>query len=126
MKNEYVILVADRNPRIRNFLQRELRSEGHRVYTAESVDQLKQWFHRPSRLDALVIDPDMPGLGSKAHLSDLLSMRPKLAVIFHCLIKDGFAVRAPGRVLAFIEKSGQSVDLLKHQLRSILTESEQA
>ena len=126
MKNEHVILVADRNPRIRNFLQRELKSEGHCVYTAESVDQLKQWFYRPSRLDALVIDPDMPGLDSKTHLSDLLSMRPGLAVIFHCLIKDGFSVRAPGRVLAFIEKSGQSIDLLKQQLRTILAESEEA
>ena len=125
MNNEYVILVADRNPRIRNFLQRELGSEGHRVYTAESVDQLKQWFHRPSRLDALVIDPDMPGLGSKTHLPDLLQMRPKLAIIFHCLIKDGFEVRAPGRVLAFIEKSGQSVDLLKRKLRKILMETGQ-
>lgn len=123
MKNEYVILVVDRNPRIRNFLQRELRSEGYRVYTAESVDQLKHWFHRHSRLDALVIDPDMPGLGTKVQLDDLLPTRPKLAVIFHCLIKDGFALRAPGRALAFIEKSGESVDQLKHQLRTILAES---
>ena len=123
MKNEHIILVADRNPRIRNFLQRELRCEGHRVYTAESVDQLKQWFHRPSRLDALVIDPDMPGLGSKVDLADLLSLKPGLAVIFHCLIKDGFAIRAPGRVLTFVEKSGQSVDQLKHQLRTILMET---
>jgi DNA-binding NtrC family response regulator len=126
MKDEYVILVADRNPRIRNFLQRELKAEGHRVYMAESVDQLKQWFHRPTRLDVLVIDPDMPGLGSKIDLADLMAMRPNLAVIFHCLIKDGFSIRAPGRVLAFIEKSGQSVDLLKDQLRTILAETRQA
>ena len=33
MENEYVILVADRNPRIRTFLQRELESEGQsRLY----------------------------------------------------------------------------------------------
>ncbi len=119
MENEYVILVADRNPRIRTFLQRELESEGHRVYTAESVDQLKKWFHRPSRLDALVIDPDMPGLGTSTHLADLLAMRPQLSVIFHCMIRDGFALRTPGRVLAFVEKSGQSVDMLKHQIRNM-------
>lgn len=120
MKREYIILVVDRNPHIRDFLQRELRSEGHRVYTAESADQLKQWFHQPSRLDALVIDPDIPGLDSTAHLSDMLSMRPKLAVIFHCLIKDGFALQTSDRLLAFVEKSGQSVDMLKDQLRTIL------
>lgn len=125
MKNEHVILVADRNPRIRNFLQRELRSEGHIVYTAESVDQLKQWFSRPNRLDALVIDPDMPGLGSKTHLKDLLLLRPNLAVIFHCLIKDGFALPTPERSLVFVEKSGQSVDTLKQQIRTLFPEEKQ-
>ena len=121
MTNDTIILVADRNPRIRDFLQRELRSEGQRVYTAENADQLKSWIFRPGPLDALVIDPDMPGLEDHAHLEDLLRRRPALAVIFHCLAADCTDLRQPGRRLAFVEKSGQSVDLLKQQIRSILT-----
>ena len=121
MENEYIILIADRNPRIRDFMQRELRSEGHRVYTAENADQLKNWIHRPGRLDALVIDPDMPGMESQTHLVDMLAVRPELAVIFHCLASDCASLKTPCRVLAFVEKSGQSVDLLKQQIRSILS-----
>ena len=122
MDREYVILIADRNPRIRDFVQRELKSEGHRVYSADNADQLKNWIHRPGKLDALVIDPDMPGLEDPAAFGRMLAERPTLTVIFHCLASDCFSIRTPGRAVAFVEKSGQSVDLLKHKIRAILSE----
>ena len=122
MEMEYIILIADRNPRIRDFVQRELRGEGHRVYAAENADQLRNWIHRPARLDALVIDPDMPGLEDATLFGQMLAERPALAVIFHCLVCDISSAQTPGRAVAFIEKSGQSVDLLKQKIRSILSE----
>ena len=88
MEEPYVILIADRNPRIRDFIQREFKSEGYHVFTAESAGQLEYWIDRSSRLDALVMDPDLPGLESPDHLGGLLSRRPTLQVVFHCLAVD--------------------------------------
>lgn len=116
MKKDQVILVADRNPRIRDFIQRELKSEGHRVFTAENADQLRSWINRPGQLDVLVIDPDMPGLDDEEQLGLMLSVRPTLTVIFHCLVSELCTLKCPERQVAFVEKSGQSVDVLKQKI----------
>lgn len=113
MKDCYLILVADRNPRIRNFVRRELNSAGHRVFTAENYDQMKHWIIRPGPLDILVIDPNMSGLDEPSQLENVLMGRPTLAVIFHCMASDYFDLSQSGRKVLFVEKSGQSVDFLK-------------
>lgn len=120
MKRKYVVLVADRNPRIRDFVQRELLSEGHRVFTAENAGQLRSWILRPAQLDALVIDPNMPGIDSFEQIRALLALRPGLPVVFHCLVPDcGWSNGSADRV-RFVEKSGQSVDAVKAQIASLL------
>ena len=120
MENQRVILIADRNPRIRDFVQRELKSDGHWVFAAENGDQLKNWLCRPGRIDVLVIDPDMPGVEGDLHLNRMLAMRPNLAVILHCLASDSSLRFSDRPNMLLIEKSGQSVDLLKQKIRTIL------
>lgn len=120
MKHPPVILIADRNPRIRDFIQRELKSQEHRVVTAENGDQLKEWIQHAGRLDVLVIDPDMPGLHSDAHLAKMLLLRPTLPVIFHCLASECCALRTPEREVVFVEKNGQSVDALRQKIWFLL------
>lgn len=116
MKNPYLILVADRNPRIRDFIQRELKYDGHRVFTVENYDQMKNWITRPGPLDILVIDPNMSGLDDHAELESILLGRPTLSVIFHCMASDYLDLSAGERKVLFVEKSGQSVDLLKQRI----------
>ncbi|NNK00066.1 MAG: hypothetical protein HKP58_06595 [Desulfatitalea sp.] len=113
--------MADRNPHIRNFVQRELGAAGYRVYTAETADQLGNWLRRPGRMDALVIDPDIPGLANADHLNRLLCARPELAVIFHCLAADCRALPYAGRNTVYVEKCAQSVDLLKEKLHAVFS-----
>lgn len=120
MKRKYVVLVADRNPRIRDFVQRELLFEGHRVFTAENASQLKSWILRPTQLDALVIDPDMPGIDSFDQIQTLLAFRPGLPVVFHCLAPDCDWAKGVADKVRFVEKSGQSVDAVKEQIASLL------
>jgi response regulator RpfG family c-di-GMP phosphodiesterase len=120
MPQPSVILIADRNPRIREFIQRELKSLSPQVVTAENADQLSEHIRRAGRLDVLVIDPDMPGLNGASHLNRLLLLRPHLPVIFHCLPVDYSPVNAPDRKVLFVEKSGQSVDALKQQIWFLL------
>lgn len=116
MKNPYLILVADRNPRIRDFIQRELKSDGHRVFTVENYDQMKNWITRPGQLDILVIDPNMSGLDDHTQLESILLGRPALSVIFHCMASDYLDLSADERKVLFVEKSGQSVELLKQRI----------
>ncbi|MGD9211760.1 MAG: response regulator [Desulfobacteraceae bacterium] len=122
MKKQYVVLVADRNPRIRNFIQRELTSEGYRVFTAENAGQLKSWIIRPVQLDALVIDPNMPGIDSREQIQTVLSLRPALPVVIHCLSPDFTELRNLTKRNVFVEKSGHSVDLVKKQIELLLVQ----
>lgn len=126
MKPPSVILVADRNPRIRDFIQRELRSLGYLVVTADNGEQLQDSIQHAGRLDMLIIDPDMPGLHNEAQLSHILFMRPTLPVIFHCLTCDCVTLRTPERRVRFVEKSGHSVDALKQEIWLLLPRHEDA
>lgn len=93
---------------------------GHYVVTVESGEQLHDWIQHGGRLDVLIIDPDMPGLDSDAHLGEILLMRPTLPVIFHCLAADCCTLRTPERKVRFVEKSGHSVDALKQEIWFLL------
>jgi DNA-binding NtrC family response regulator len=114
------ILVADRNPRIRGFVERELRDEGYRVYTVESISQLRSWIS-PERLpDLLILDPDLPGGGPEDPIWPLLGRYPHLPVVFHCLTTD-IPNPLPRMVFTVIvEKSADSIDLLKQQIALLL------
>lgn len=123
MQNGFNILVADRNPRIRNFLERELRSEGYQVSTAESVAQLAAWIS-PGRLpDLLVLDPDLPGGGAEDYIWPLLSRHPRLPVVFHCQAADIPSPMPRMACTVIVEKSADSIDLLKHQIALLLKTS---
>jgi len=120
MQNGFNILVADRNPRIRNFVQRELRSEGYQVSTAETVTQLMHWI-TPGRLpDLVVLDPDLLGGGTEDHVWPLLARYPHLPVVFHCLAADIPMPMPRMACTVIVEKSADSIDLLKRQIALLL------
>ena len=123
IKRQCVILVADRNPRIRDFIERELNLEGYRVFSLENADQLKSWFDRQTRLDAVVIDPTMPGFDNEDHLERLFGLRPDVPVVFHCLSSDRPSLADYRAKVGFVEKSGHSVDALKQLIRQLIGDS---
>ncbi len=120
MKNQCVVLVADRNPHIRKFIQRELAIDGYRVIAAENAGQLKSWILRTARLDVLVMDPNMPGIESREQVRSLLSLRPALPVIVHCHSSDCFALQGIAGKMAIVEKNGNSIDEVKEQISHLL------
>ena len=120
MKNGFNILVADRNPRIRNFVERELRSEGYRVSTAESVAQLMHWITSGRLPDLVVLDPDLPGGGAEDHVWPLLARHPQLPVVFHCQAADIPMPMPRMACTVIVEKSADSIDLLKRQIALLL------
>jgi DNA-binding response OmpR family regulator len=60
VKNKPTILIADRNPYVRRFLQRELTNAGYEVLPAENGRQVLFWIDRHASLDLAILDLDLP------------------------------------------------------------------
>lgn len=121
MNNRYLtVLLADRNPRIRDYLLRELSSDGHHVITAKNGDQLARWLNSSVRVDVLILDPNMPGIYSEDQLELILSCKPNLPIVFHCLAPDHPQLSLKLKKQVLIEKTGNSIDGLKQQLKLLL------
>ena len=125
MQNEPIIVVADRNPRIRNFVGRELQSHGYRVWTAENVSQLMQWITPGNMPDLLILDPDLPGGGAEDYIWPLLAKYPGLPVVFHCLSSDIPMPMPQMACTVIVEKSANSIDLLRRQIDLLLKTARQ-
>ena len=120
MEKEFKILVADRNQHVREFLKRELMAEGYRVRLAKNVQEvLKQVYHSET-LDLLILDPDLPGTDKLALLKKLQNRIPALPVVVHTYLADYTDYTNELSKLAFVEKSGSSVESLKKMVHEIL------
>jgi DNA-binding NtrC family response regulator len=119
MNKNTVILIAERNPRIRNLIKRDLMIEGYNVFTVENVLQLKNWFCMRRRPDILVIDPELPG--SEAYdMWGILAENPELPVIIHCLRVDEWVEQAGQRPFEVVEKNSNSISFLIQRIKQIV------
>lgn len=119
MTKKYHIVIADRNPRIRGYLTRELSGEDYQVFPMKTVDQLRNWIIHHYPLNLLVLDPCFFGDNDGKDLESLLEQIPSVPVIFHCLPADYRALKHLGIQPVFIEKSGTSVITLKQSIHSL-------
>src|SRR5512143_698587 len=79
----FTILIADRNPHVRGFLQREMSKEGYRIRLAESAQDLLQWVCHPEPIDLIILDPDLPDAVDVHLLNALQNRMPSVPVIIH-------------------------------------------
>ncbi len=116
------ILIADRNPRVREFLRREFRNEGFHVLLAKSGREVLKQVYGPGALHVLVLDPDLPD-ASGSNILDLLEDRtPSLPVVLHGFSPEHGIRESPYvKADAFVEKQGNSVDRLKTVVRELLS-----
>lgn len=115
------ILVADRNPHIRRFLKRELAAAGYHVRAVENGKQLLALVYSGIQIDLLVLDPDFP-CRDAIDLSRRISARiPQLPVVLHCVGVVDEATPFDGACVAQVQKNGNSVEILKQRIRSILS-----
>lgn len=120
MQNKTIILIAERNPHIRDFVKRNLVAEGYNVFTAENVLDVKNWFLLRSRPDILVLDPDLPG--SESHnIWEILSEYPELPVILHCLTAVELNYQKRSHLLYLVEKNSNSITFLIREIKQILS-----
>ena len=120
MPKVFTIVIADRNPHVRGFLQREMSKEGYRIRLAESAQDLLQWAFNPESIDLIILDPDLPDAVDAHLLSALQSRTPPVPVIIH----THYAQSLPGTEAPFIivEKGGSSVEHLKQITASLLSQ----
>jgi len=114
------ILVADRNPHVRELLKREIALEGYNVYLAKSGAEVMEQLRSSNRLDLIIIDPDIVDL-RQSDLIEILKNSPlSLPVVIHTFSKDDINNNIVEKAAAVVEKGGGSIELLKQAAFEIL------
>ena len=119
----FTILIADRNPNVRGFLQREMSREGYSVRPAESADELVRLARGAGPVHLIILDPDLPGASPPALLRALQARLPRVPIVLHT--HDPLAARAAAPCSAgpklIVEKTGSSIVRLK-QVAAVLAD----
>lgn len=113
MIQEFQIMIADRNPRVREFLKREMTAEGYKVCEAENLHQILQKVIQPEKVDLLIIDPDLPDVNEVSIVERFFNHYPNIPVIIHTIHGDDVKQPILSKAKAVIEKRGNSVETLK-------------
>jgi len=121
MAKKVTILIADRNPNVREFLKREMTAENYRVILADDAKASLKTAFESHPVDILIIDPDLPDMESSDIISKLKCRTPPLPIVVHALPGgeidcDGFSSSI------FIEKGSRSIEVIKRIIRDIITE----
>ncbi len=120
METSWKILVADRNPHIRNFLKRELAAAGYNVWIAENAKALLTHVYGHKQINLLVLDPDFPGIDTADLYRQLAVRRPRLPVVLHGISRSDDHFDAADKGVFRVEKNGSSVEVLKKTIGDIL------
>ncbi|OQX26734.1 MAG: hypothetical protein BWK80_08895 [Desulfobacteraceae bacterium IS3] len=118
MKDTFEVLIADRNPHVREFLKRELKAEGYRIRLAENGSEVLKAVYQHETLDLLILDPDLPDAEESRLLKKIQNRIPCLPVVIHTFLSD--YTSETFRAAALVEKKGNSVELLKQVVSDIL------
>jgi CheY-like chemotaxis protein len=110
------ILVVDDEIALRNFSQQLLKKFGYTVLCAEDgEDALHLFEQQRDRIDLVILDLIMPGMGGRRCLKKILEIDPRARVI----IVSGYSTRGPGTqevvegAISFIKKPFAIPDMLK-------------
>ena len=120
MTDRYDVLIADKNPHIRDFLRREFTAAGYTVRVAENSHQLLRIIYGKDPLDLLIMDPDLPGADAANLAKKLCDRVPPLPVVLHTLEPEHQSRRWSLCRSRWIEKNGCSIENLKQAVAGIL------
>ncbi len=120
MKKQYKILVADRNPNVREFLKRELLAEGFQVQLSDKGNDVLKIVFDPQSPDFVIIDPDLPDIERETLLKRLGDRIPELPVIIHAFSFEETDYSAFLKKFSFVEKGGRSIEYLKRKIFGLL------
>lgn len=113
------ILVADKNPHVRQLICRELQGAGFQARTASNCKEVLQWTGASQWADLLVIDPELPDCQPGDLLDQLAAVRPEMIVVIHAFGEPPTPAGATSIVRLYIEKAGNSVPRLLQLVHTI-------
>ena len=119
MKENFTLLIADRNRNIREFLQRELVTDGYRVLLACDGRQVVKIIEKEAP-DLLIVDFDIPYADELRVFEQLQDEHQLIPLLVHTLppgdTTNSFIQRAAG----FVEKDGNNITNLKDTITQVL------
>lgn len=121
MRVAATLLIADRNPHVRDFLKRELEVSGYRTRQAKDGRDLIRQIFSSEDVDLLILDPDLPDIEERFLLTKLRDRIPPMTIVIHELNDRSDSDYPEGfRPAARVEKRGSSVECLKQVVRELL------
>lgn len=120
MKENFTLLIADRNRNIREFLQRELITDGYRVLLACDGRQVLKIIEKEAP-DLLVIDPDIPYADELRVLENLQNANQFIPLLVHTLLPGDTIKSFIQKAEGFIEKDGNNLTNLKDTITQVLS-----
>lgn len=123
MKTNFTLLIADRNPNVRKFLQREMTAAGYRILLAENAHEVLKLAFQDKPLDMIILDPDLPDADEAHMLQHLLDRVPVLPVVVHTYPVENENGSKGMNGVVFVEKKGSSVERLKQVVYEALVGS---
>ena len=119
MSDEFVLIIADRNKHVREFLRRELMAEGYRVYVAKDDRELLRMIDGDDPPDLLILDLDIPFSGGLSILDKLQGRPSPLPVVVHSFLTEPMAGLDDRHTAAVVEKC-ENTDFLKSAVEDML------
>ena len=117
---QFTILIADRNPHVREFLRREFISAGYRVQVAKDGREVLRMTRADEPPDLLILDLDMPYVGGLAILEELQNRKCPLPVVVHTFLTEHAKHPVVQRAAGFWEKRGNNIDGFKATVAQVL------
>jgi len=119
MKENFTLLIADRNRNIREFLQRELITDGYRVFLACDGRQVLKIIENEVP-DLLIIDLDIPYADELRVFERLQNGNQLIPLLVHTLPPGDTTSSFIQRAAGFVEKDGNNITNLKDTITQVL------
>ncbi len=86
MNKPVTLLIADRNPHVREFLKREMLAEGYHIRLVKSSQELIDHIRGSDTLpDMVILDPDLPDANDLSLVYQIHLHAPDLPIVIHTL-----------------------------------------
>jgi CheY-like chemotaxis protein len=120
VENLFKILIADRNPNVRDYLRRELGAEGYPVEEARDAREVLNRMQGEASPDVLILDLDLPYISETDLISRIKALKPSLPVVVYSYLAEYGSHPAIGIAEAVLEKKGDPEPLKKEIARIAL------
>jgi DNA-binding response OmpR family regulator len=104
VRDDFVLIIADRNRHVREFLRREFMAEGYRVRVARDGQELLNMINGDDPPHLVIVDLEIPFAGGGSLLESLQRSASHLPVVIHSFLTDQFNQLDGEHSAAVVEK----------------------